>query len=213
MRHLLDIERQFLTSAQVSAHVNFGEVDSLLTKATAKSKEAFDVQVELAKIVYRASVWLKSAETQAQLDEAGIVFQNFEELGKRVFNYGKAQAYKMKKAGAIAIEQEEMVNRFKTICDEREEAGDTAGRGIDNLIAFVANDGREEKETNERTLFTLSIAKDGLNGEKGISARITINENGGVSSKISGEADKLTDLEAVKIMELIELFKTKAMSL
>lgn len=213
MRHLLDIEKQFLTSDRVSEHVNFGEVDSLLTKATAKSKEAFDVQVELAKIVYKASVWLKSEETQTLLEEEGIVFQNFEELGKRVFNYGKAQTYKMKKAGAIALEQEGMVDRFKAICDEREEAGETAGRGIDNLIAFVSNDGREEKETNERTLFTLSIAKDGLNGEKGISARITISDSGNVSSKVSGEADKLTDLEQVKLMEVIELFKAKAMSL
>jgi len=52
MRNLLEIEKNFLMSAQ---GINFRKVDELQDIAKDRDRQAFDAQLKLAKIVYDAS--------------------------------------------------------------------------------------------------------------------------------------------------------------
>jgi len=130
--------------------------------------------------------------------DAGIEFANLQEFNERVFNYKKGWGYKMIQAGKIATDEAAVVTKFKRKCTANENAGETPNRKIDALIAFAkqVEEGTEEQEPKpaNKTLFSMSIAKDGLNGESGVSTRVFINgETERVAIKTSGDMNGLSE--------------------
>lgn len=194
MRNLLEIEKNFLMSAQ---GINFRKVDELQDIAKDRDRQAFDAQLKLAKIVYDASEWFKLESTKEEMYDAGIEFANLQEFNERVFNYKKGWGYKMIQAGKIATDEAAVVTKFKRKCTANENAGETPNRKIDALIAFAkqVEEGTEEQEPKpaDKTLFTMSFAKDGLNGAGGASSRVFINgATGRASMKNAGDIEGLS---------------------
>ena len=82
----------------------------------------------------------------------------------------------MNKAGKLQIEQSSVVTKFKRKCTTAENNGEDVQRSIEALLMFAKNEesGAEDNEVaREKTYATFSLSKDGVNGEKGYSIRLT----------------------------------------
>lgn len=169
MENLLEIEKNFLTAQGV----NFEKVHELRTSSDNKGKELFELELKQSKIMYETSLWFKKESTKEEMYDAGIEFTNIDDFNKRVFNYSKSQGRRKIQAGEIVVNRKQVVTKFKRHCTAKENAGETAGRGLEALIKFdnQTADGGEPKPAN-KTLFSMSIAKDGLNGANGVSSRV-----------------------------------------
>lgn len=181
MNHLLQIEQDFLTSAVVTSEINFATIFTAQANADNAQKAKFDKSIKLAEMVAKASAWYDKSETKAMLESNGIDWDNKETFFSRVFGWQKSFAYKMVKAGNIKVDQGEVVTAFKRHCTAQENAGEGSNRSIAGLLKFAKGD--TETASRPKALATLSIAKDGLNGEKGFSIRI--NKDG--TMDMSGE--------------------------
>ncbi len=191
MENLLEIEKNFLTAQGV----NFEKVHELKTSADNKGKERFELELKQSKIMYEISLWFKKESTKEEMYDAGIEFTNIDDFNKRVFNYSKSQGRRKIQAGEIIVNRKQVVTKFKRHCTAKENAGETAGRGLEALIKFdnQTADGGEPKPAN-KTLFSMSIAKDGLNGESGVSTRVFVNgETERVAIKTSGFMNGLSE--------------------
>ena len=183
MQHLLQIEQDFLTSSAVTSEINFASIFTAQANADNAQKAKFDKSIRLAEMVANASAWFDKAETKAQLEANGIEWDNKETFFNRVFGWQKSFAYKMVKAGNIKIDQGEVVTAFKRHCTAQENAGEGSNRSIAGLLKFAKGD--TETASSPKTLATFSIAKEGLNGDKGVSIRVT--EDGRLH--VSGEIE------------------------
>ena len=172
MNHLLQIEQDFLTSSVVTSEINFASIFTAQANADNAQKAKFDKSIKLAEMVAKASAWFDKAETKAQLEANGIEWDNKETFFNRVFGWQKSFAYKMVKAGNIKIDQGEIVTAFKRHCTAQENAGEGSNRSIAGLLKFAKGD--TETASRPKALATFSIAKDGLNGDKGFSIRINL---------------------------------------
>lgn len=172
MNHLLQIEQDFLTSSVVTSEINFASIFTAQANADNAQKAKFDKSIKLAEMVAKASAWFDKAETKAQLESNGIEWDNKETFFNRVFGWQKSFAYKMVKAGNIKIDQGEIVTAFKRHCTAQENAGEGSNRSIAGLLKFAKGD--TETASRPKALATFSIAKDGLNGDKGFSIRINL---------------------------------------
>ena len=176
MRNLMQIETDFLSSAQVRSQVNFATIENLITEVSDAKKSKFDKSLKLAKLVTKALEWFNKPETKVQLEEEGIEWSNTEVFFNRVFGWQKSFGYKMNKAGKLQIEKPSVVTKFKRECTRAENNGEDVQRSIEALNKFAANEesGTEENEVaRAKTYATFSISKDGVNGEKGYSVRLT----------------------------------------
>jgi len=186
MNHLLQIEQDFLTSAVVTSEINFASIFTAQANADNAQKAKFDKSIKLAEMVAKASAWYDKSETKAMLESNGIEWDNKETFFSRVFGWQKSFAYKMVKAGNIKVDQGEVVTAFKRHCNAQENAGEGSNRSIAGLLKFAKGD--TETASRPKALATLSIAKDGLNGEKGFSIRInkdgTMDMNGEVIHRL-----------------------------
>jgi len=186
MNHLLQIEQDFLTSAVVTSEINFASIFTAQANADNAQKAKFDKSIKLAEMVAKASAWYDKSETKAMLESNGIEWDNKETFFSRVFGWQKSFAYKMVKAGNIKVDQGEVVTAFKRHCTAQENAGEGSNRSIAGLLKFAKGD--TETASRPKALATLSIAKDGLNGEKGFSIRInkdgTMDMNGEVIHRL-----------------------------
>jgi len=176
MEHLLQIEQDFLTSSVVTSEINFASIFTAQANADNAQKAKFDKSIKLAEMVAKASAWYDKAETKAQLESNGIEFFN------RVFGWQKSFAYKMVKAGNIKVDQGEVVTAFKRHCTAQENAGEGSNRSIAGLLKFAKGD--TETASRPKALATFSIAKDGLNGEKGFSIRINLDGSIDMSGEV-----------------------------
>jgi len=183
MNHLLQIEQDFLTSAVVTSEINFASIFTAQANADNAQKAKFDKSIKLAEMVAKASAWYDKSETKAMLESNGIEWDNKETFFSRVFGWQKSFAYKMVKAGNIKVDQGEVVTAFKRHCTAQENAGEGSNRSIAGLLKFAKGD--TETASRPKALATFSIAKDGLNGEKGYSIRINL--DGGID--ISGDIE------------------------
>lgn len=197
MRNLMQIEADFLNTAQVRSQVNFATIDSLISEVSDAKKNKFDKSLKLAKLVSEAKNWYDKEETKIQLELEGIEWSNVEVFFNRVFGWQKSFGYKMVKAGKLQIEQSSVVTKFKRQCTTAENNGEDANRSIEALLKFAKNEenGTEENEVGRaKTYATFSIAKDGVNGEKGYSVRLTeegISVNGELEIDISEHLMKM----------------------
>lgn len=182
MNHLLQIEQDFLTSSAVTSEINFASIFTAQANADNAQKAKFDKSIKLAEMVAKASAWFDKAETKAMLEDNGIEWDNKETFFNRVFGWQKSFAYKMVKAGKLKLEQGEVVTAFKRHCTAQENAGEGSNRSIAGLLKFAKGD--TETTSRPKALATFSIAKDGLNGDKGFSIRINLDGSIDMSGQI-----------------------------
>jgi hypothetical protein len=178
MNHLSIIEQDFLTSSAVTSEINFASIFTAQLTAENAQKAKFDYSIHLAVKVADASAWFDKAETNALLEDNGIEWDSKETFFKRVFGWQKSYAYKMVRAGKLS---NDVVDEFRAHCTRQEEAGEGSNRSIAGLLKFANGD--TERPSKAKALATFSIAKNGLNGEKGFSIRI--NNDGSID--VSGE--------------------------
>ncbi len=194
MQHLLQIEQDFLTSSAVTSEINFASIFTAQANADNAQKAKFDKSIKLAEMVAKASAWFDKAETKAHLESNGIEWDNKETFFNRVFGWQKSFAYKMVKAGKLKLEQGEVVTAFKRHCTAQENAGEGSNRSIAGLLKFAKGD--TETASRPKALATFSIAKEGLNGDKGVSIRLTPEGEIEMSGEVMDETIKY-DLEKV----------------
>lgn len=175
MTHLLQIEADVLNSAVVRDQVNFGQLFTLQSDYANANKNKFEKSLKLSKLVFQSLEWYSKAETKTYLSDEGIEFGTTEEFINRVLGYNKSFAYKLKKVGKLQDDSPQVVTKFKTLCTRAENNGEDANRSVDGLLKFAKAEanGEEQEVSREKTYATFSIAKDGINGEKGFSIRLT----------------------------------------
>jgi len=197
MRNLMQIEADFLALPSVRSQVNFATIENLITEVSDAKKNKFDKSLKLAKLVSQSLEWFNKAETKTQLEDEGIEWNNTEVFFNRVFGWQKSFGYKMNKAGKLQIEQSSVVTKFKRECTRAENNGEDVQRSIEALLKYAKNEesGTEDNEVaREKTYATFSIAKDGVNGEKGYSVRLS---ESGIS--INGELEIDIDESLMKM--------------
>ena len=175
MSNLMQIEADFLQTAEVRSNVNFQSIFNLQSEVSDAKKNKFEKSLKLAKLVNQSVEWFKSSETKTLLEENGIEWSNTEVFFNRVFGWQKSFGYKMNKAGKLQVENARVVTKFKRECTRAENNGEDANRSIESLLKFANAEisGEETEVSREKTFATFSIAKDGLNGESGFSIRLT----------------------------------------
>ena len=197
MRNLMQIEADFLALPSVRSQVNFATIENLISEVSDAKKNKFDKSLKLAKLVSQSLEWFNKAETKTQLEDEGIEWNNTEVFFNRVFGWQKSFGYKMNKAGKLQIEQSSVVTKFKRECTRAENNGEDVQRSIEALLKYAKNEesGTEDNEVaREKTYATFSIAKDGVNGEKGYSVRLS---ESGIS--INGELEIDIDESLMKM--------------
>ena len=182
MSNLLSIETAFLNRSEIKQALNLTEVRSLQRTLTNGQKKKFEQTLQLSKAVLVAVQWYRSEEGKATLREDGIEWST-EEFGNKVFGWQKSYFYKVIKAGEL---QAEVVETFKTKCDEVEQAGQQANRSLEGLLKFAKQvetgsteggqgeegEGEQEEaqvEVRPEVVFTLSFKRP----EGNVSVRIT----------------------------------------
>ena len=180
MTHLMQIEAEFLASPEVHENVDFGGTLALANELREQGKKNFDKQLKLAVKFNEAMLWFRKPETKTMLDEAGIEWSTEKDFVERVFGWNYSSKYhnKLMRVAKISNEKPDVVTKFKRACTMAENNGEREVRTIAKLQEFAnAIEQGDEDETPEvsrpKTYASFSIAKEGINGEKGFSARLT----------------------------------------
>ena len=186
MTHLMQIEADFLASAEVRESLNFQSIFNLQSEVSDAKKSKFEKSLKLAKLVHQSFIWFDKEETKVLMEENGVEWSSKEMFINRVFGWQKSFGYKMNKVGKLATENAQVVTKFKRKCTALENNGEDAKRTIEELLKFAnaEENGEETSVAREKTFATFSIAKNGLNGDSGYSVRLT--ESG---VKVSGAVE------------------------
>jgi hypothetical protein len=165
---LLAIETAFLRQSEVASALNLNEIRSLQRTIQNGQKKKFDQSLALSQHVRKAFEWFSSDEGKAKLSEEGISWTS-EQFAQKVFGWQKSFFYKLVKASNVPSE---VVETFKTKCDELERQGGEPVRSIESLLKFARaneeanNEGAEgeeggteanEVESRPQTIFTLTF--------------------------------------------------------
>lgn len=179
MSHLLEIERQALQSANV---INFDTAIEVRQSITNSKKEKFNKSLQLGEYIHKSLEWYGTADAKQHLSDSGVDFGTTEEFINRVFGMQKSFAYKLRKAYRVKIDSPNVLTKYKRACTTAENNGSDSERSIAGLLKFAKaeQNGDEANVQRAKTYATFSIAKEGVNGEKGFSVRLT--EDGIVSS-------------------------------
>jgi len=171
----MQIETDFLASAEVRQSINFDTIFNLRDSVKDAKKTKFEKSLKLAKLVNQSVQWFNSSETKQLLEDNGIDWSNTEVFFNNVYGWQKSFGYKMVKAGKLQEEQSSIVTKFKRQCTQAENNGEDANRSVEGLLKFAKaeENGEETEVTRAKTYATFSIAKDGINGESGVSIRLT----------------------------------------
>ncbi len=152
MNNLLSIETAFLSLPQVKQGLNLSEIRSVQRTITNAKKKKFEQTLALSKLVTQAVAWFQSEDGQRVCSEEGISWSN-EEIGQKVFGWQKSFFYKVVKAGKL---QPEIIETFKTKCDEVEAQGEEPNRSLEGLLKFAkqvetgnTGSGNEEHEMGD----------------------------------------------------------------
>jgi phage gp36-like protein len=203
MQNLLSIESSFLNLPQVKDALRLSEIRSVQRTITNAKKKKFEQTLALSKLVTAAVEWFSSEDGQRVCSEEGITWSN-EEIGQKVFGWQKSFFYKVVKAGKL---QPEIVDTFKTKCEEAETRGEEPNRSLEGLLKFAkqvetgtAAGGNEEHEMGDAE----------TTGEAQIETRVeTIltftykNEAGNVSVRIDANGNVKTTNTEEQIREAI----------
>ena len=145
MSNLLSIETAFLNRAEIKTALQLTEVRSLQRTLSNGQKKKFDSTLQLSKIVLSAATWFSSEEGKAKCSEEGITW-TMEEFAQKVFGWKNSYFCKVRKAGAL---QEEVINTFKTKCEEVEQAGQEPNRTLEGLLKFAKQVETESEASGE----------------------------------------------------------------
>lgn len=185
MTQLLQIEQNFLRMPEVAQALGLQEVRSVQRTITNAKKKKFEQTMALSALVVRGFEWFQSEAGQAKLREEGITWST-EEFAGKVFGWQKSYFYKVIKAGKLAAE---VVDEFKSKCDEAEREGQEPDRSLAGLLKYAkqvdevaaaggqteegeegeAGEGEAQIETRAQTIFTMTLK----HPEGNISVRIT----------------------------------------
>ena len=185
MTQLLQIEQNVLRMPEVAQALGLQEVRSVQRTITNAKKKKFEQTMALSALVVRGFEWFQSEAGQAKLREEGITW-NTEEFAGKVFGWQKSYFYKVIKAGKLAAE---VVDEFKSKCDEAEREGQEPDRSLAGLLKYAkqvdevaaaggqteegeegeAGEGEAQIETRAQTIFTMTLK----HPEGNISVRIT----------------------------------------
>jgi hypothetical protein len=164
MSNLLAIESAFLRQTDVASALNLSEIRSIQRTIQNGQKKKFEQSLALSQHVRKAFEWFNSEGGKAKLREEGITWTT-EQFGQKVFGWQKSFFYKLVKVANVSAE---VVETFKTKCDEVERSGDEPNRSVEGLLKFAkaseetASEGGEgeegaEVETRSTTIFTLTF--------------------------------------------------------
>lgn len=197
MTNLLSIETAFLSRAEIKTALQLTEVRSLQRTLSNGQKKKFESTLQLSKVVVKATEWFTSEEGRAKCTEEGIAW-TMEEFAQKVFGWKNSYFCKVRKAGAL---QEEVIETFKTKCEEVEQAGQEPNRTLEGLLKFAkqvetgstesgqdgegSEEGTEETEAQvevrTETIFTLTYKTEAGN------VSVRINANGEIKTTNSPE--------------------------
>lgn len=201
MSNLLSIETAFLNLPQVKQALNLQEIRAVQRTITNAKKKKFEQTLALSKLVTQAVNWFQSEEGKRACAEEGISWSN-EEIGLKVFGWQKSFFYKVVKAGKL---QDEIVDTFKTKCDEAEAQGQEPNRSLEGLLKFAKqventteaggqgeegeseNENEPQIETRVETILTFTYKS----------------ESGNVSVRIDAEGNVKTTNSPEQIREAI----------
>lgn len=207
MSNLLSIESAFLNLPQVKQALNLQEIRAVQRTITNAKKKKFEQTLALSKLVTQAVAWFQSEEGQRACAEEGISWSN-EEIGLKVFGWQKSFFYKVVKAGKL---QTEVIETFKTKCDEAEAQGQEPNRSLEGLLKFAkqVETGAQEGGQGEE-----SEGGEGESNEPQIETRVeTIltftykSEGGNVSVRIDAEGNVKTTNSPEQIREAIAVLQ------
>jgi hypothetical protein len=133
MSNLLSIETAFLSLPQVKQALNLQEIRSVQRTITNAKKKKFEQTLTLSKLVGGVVAWFASEDGQRLCAEEGISWTN-EQIGLKVFGWQKSFFYKVVKASKL---KDEVVDTFKTKCDELEAQGEEPNRSLEGLLKFA----------------------------------------------------------------------------
>ena len=133
MSNLLSIETAFLSLPQVKQALNLQEIRAVQRTITNAKKKKFEQTLTLSKLVGSVVQWFGSEDGQRLCAEEGISWTN-EQIGLKVFGWQKSFFYKVVKASKL---KDEVVDTFKTKCDELEAQGEDPNRSLEGLLKFA----------------------------------------------------------------------------
>jgi hypothetical protein len=133
MSNLLSIETAFLSLPQVKQALNLQEIRAVQRTITNAKKKKFEQTLTLSKLVGGVVTWFASEDGQRLCAEEGISWTN-EQIGLKVFGWQKSFFYKVVKASKL---KDEVVDTFKTKCDELEAQGEEPNRSLEGLLKFA----------------------------------------------------------------------------
>ena len=210
MTNLLAIESNFLNLPAVKSALNLSEIRSVQRTITNAKKKKFEQTLTLSKLVTNVLTWFNSEDGKRVCSEEGITWSN-EDIGNKVFGWQKSFFYKVVKAGKL---EEDVVNTFKTKCDEAESNGDEPNRSLEGLLKFAkqletttANGGQGEDieggdgesepqiETRVETIFELKFKP--LDGSRAVALKVDAHATLKTNNEISEIEDAIEFLKNV----------------
>lgn len=213
MTNLLAIESNFLNLPAVKSALNLSEIRSVQRTITNAKKKKFEQTLTLSKLVTNVLTWFESEDGKRVCSEEGITWSN-EEIGNKVFGWQKSFFYKVVKAGKL---NEDVVNTFKTKCDEAESNGNEPNRSLEGLLKFAKQletgaqgggqgedemgdpetTGEAQIEVRAENVLTLKCKVDGVN------VSVKIDANGNLTTNNTKE--QIEEAIAILSIQLINL--------
>jgi len=136
MSNLLQIEADFLRSAEVRSHVRLDRIEQLQSAVTDAKKVKFEKSLKLAEIVKTSHEWFTSEEGKRQMQEEGITW-NSEDFANKVFGWQKSYFFKMVKVGNLKAEHPNVVSKYKRETTQAENNGVDVPRSVGALLKFA----------------------------------------------------------------------------
>ena len=204
--HLLQIENDFLSSADVRSHMNIARIDALAIDIKDKRKSQFDQSLKFAKLVKASFDWFKSEDGQTTMNDNGLTWTN-EDFYTKAICVSKAHFYRVIKVAKICEETPQVVKAYKRECTADENLGNPVERSVAELIkrANGTSTSQDDNETSTETLVTFSMKKTMFEDGKGLSIRINslgeVNTSGDAHSKISEDLIEQLGKIAIAIAE------------
>ena len=133
-------------------------------------KKSIELQVELGKELRTAQEWYGSEDGQAQMNDAGLTYNDICEFFQSIAGGRKKSAcYKLIKACDNVDANENAVSEFVTACKDAEENGESPKKNIEAFNKFCTSESEEaevrESGSEDGTKFSFSMKNtDGTGG-------------------------------------------------
>ena len=143
-------------------------------------KKSIELQVELGKELRTAQEWYGSEDGQAQMNDAGLTYNDICEFFQSIAGGRKKSAcYKLIKACNNVDANENAVSEFVTACKDAEENGESPKKNIEAFNKFCTSESEEaevrESGSEDGTKFSFSMKA--VDGEGGACIRLDKDHN------------------------------------